>query len=245
MQDGTRRMTATIDRRGGLGADPGPSSHAERGSSTAGGVAALVAAATYLVGFAMLATALQPLAVEPAAPRRVVAFLAANASLVHVWDLIIYVVNGVALVVLVLALDVRLRTAQRPSRVATAFGLIWAGLVIASGMLIINDLGVVVALHATDPQQAAATWTVLHAVEEGLGGGVELPGGLWALLVSWAGMRAGVLPRALGWLGVAAGAAGVATVLPRADALEAVFGLGLLVWFAGMGAVLLRRPRLR
>ena len=44
-------------------------------------------------------------------------------------------------------------------------------------MLIINDLGVVVNLYAKDPTQAASVWVALAAVEDGLGGGVELPGG--------------------------------------------------------------------
>lgn len=128
-------------------------------------------------------------------------------------------------------------------RAATAFGLLWAGPVLASGMLIINDLRVVVHLFGTDPARAAAVWTTLHAVEEGLGGGVELPGGLWVLLVSWAGLRSRALPRTLDVVGIVAGVAGVLTVAPAADALEAVFGLGLLVWFAWVGVVSLHRAR--
>jgi hypothetical protein len=123
---------------------------------------------------------------------------------------------------------------------ATAFGLIWAGLVIASGMLIINNMGVVLNLYGTDPAQAASVWVGLKAVEEGLGGGVELPGGLWVLLVSWAALRGGGLPKALNFLGVVIGLAGLLTLVPSLDVFEAVFGLGFIVWFLWAGIALLR-----
>jgi hypothetical protein len=126
------------------------------------------------------------------------------------------------------------------AQTATAFGLIWSGLVIASGMLIINNMGVVIDLYGRDPAQAASVWVGLKAVEDGLGGGVELPGGLWVLLVSWAALRTGALPKALNFLGVVIGLAGLLTLVPTLDLFEAVFGLGFIIWFIWAGIVLLR-----
>ena len=190
-----------------------------------GGVAALIEAATYVVGLGLALTLLAP--VLDADADQYVAFLADNLTLMYVWHLIIYLVNGVFLVVLVLALHERLK-AGSPAMVqtATAFGLIWAALVIASGMLIINDLGVVVDLYGEDPAQAASVWLALSAVEEGLGGAIELPGGLWVLLLSLAALRAGGLPRALNYLGVVIGAAGILTVVPALDVLADRFWAG-------------------
>lgn len=207
-----------------------------------GGVAALIEAATYVVGLGLALTLLAP--VLDADPDRYVAFLADNLTLMYIWHLFIYVVNGVFLVVLALALYERLK-AGSPAVVqtATAFGLIWAALVIASGMLIINDAGVVADLYDKDPAQAATVWLALSAVEEGLGGAIELPGGIWILLVSWAALRAGGLTRALNYLGVVIGVAGILTVVPALDVLGAVFGLGFIVWFVWVGIVMLRsRP---
>jgi hypothetical protein len=204
-----------------------------------GGAAALIEAATYVVGLGLALTLLAP--VLDADPDQYVAFLADNLTLMYVWHLIIYLVNGVFLVVLALALHERLKAGLPAlAQTATAFGLIWAALVIASGMLIINDLGVVVDLYEQDPARAATVWLTLSSVEEGLGGGVELPGGLWVLLLSWAALRAGGLPRALNYLGVVIGAAGLLTVVPALDVLGAVFGLGFIVWFAWVGIVMLR-----
>jgi Domain of unknown function (DUF4386) len=207
-----------------------------------GGVAALIQAAAYVVGLGLALTLLAP--VLDADPDQYVAFLVDNLILMYVWHLFIYLVAGVFLVVLVLALHERLKAGSPAmAQTAAAFGLIWAGLVIASGMLIINDLGVVADLYDKDPAQAATVWLALSSVEEGLGGAIELPGGLWVLLLSLAALRAGGLPRALNYLGVVIGAAGILTVVPALDVLAAVFGLGFIVWFVWVGIVMLRsRP---
>jgi Domain of unknown function (DUF4386) len=204
-----------------------------------GGVAALIQAAAYVVGLGLALTLLAP--VLDADPDQYVAFLVDNLILMHIWHLIIYLVAGVFLVVLALALHERIE-ADSPAmaQTATAFGLIWAGLVIASGMLMINDAGVVAEIYDKDPAQAASVWLALSAVEEGLGGAIELPGGLWVLLLSWAALRAGGLPRALNYLGAVIGVAGILTVVPTLEALGVAFGLGFIVWFAWVGIVMLR-----
>jgi len=89
-----------------------------------GGIAALIDAATYVVGFALALTLLAP--ILDAEPDQYVAFLADNQALMYVWHLIIYVINGVFLVVLVLALYERLKAGSPAmAQTATAFGLIW------------------------------------------------------------------------------------------------------------------------
>jgi hypothetical protein len=77
-------------------------------------------------------------------------------------------------------------------------------------------------------------------VQNGLGGGNELVGGTWVLLVGVATVRTGALPRALGVLGIVCGTAGIVTVVPSLEAVGAVFGLGLVVWFAWAGVRMLR-----
>ena len=75
----------------------------------------------------------------------------------------------------------------------------------------------------------------------GLGGGNEIVGGLWVLLVRWAALRAGELPRLLNDLGLVLGVAGILhTAVPALETLGAVFGLGLIVWFVWLGIVMLR-----
>jgi hypothetical protein len=129
-------------------------------------------------------------------------------------------------------------------RTATAFGLIWATLVIASGMVANIGAGVVTGLYADEPALAASVWLSLMIVVNGLGGGNEIVGGLWLLLVSLSVLRSSDLPRALGYLGVVVGLAGLVTMIPLLQEAGSVFGLGMIAWFVWAGIQLLRRERI-
>jgi hypothetical protein len=205
-----------------------------------GGAAALVMAGTFVIGFAMYFGVLAGSAWESNDPGEVVSFLVDYKSIMTVWHLIIYVIFGIALVVLSLSLHERLKaSASATTQTATAFGLIWAGLVIASGMIAVVGMGVVVDLDATDPAQAGSVWTAISAVQFGIGGGVEIVGALWLLLISWAALQAGEFPRALSYFGITVGAAGVLTIVPAFEIFGAFFGLGSIVWFVWIGLMML------
>jgi hypothetical protein len=205
-----------------------------------GGIAALYEAAAYIFGMVFFLAVVDYASVVD--PAQKMAILVDNQTMLYIMNLIIYVIFGIFLVILTLALYERLK-AGSPAimQTATAFGLIWAGLVIASGMTANIGTGVVVNLNATDPAQAATVWLAIDTVVDGIGGGVEIVGGLWVLLVSWAALRAGGLPKALNYLGVVVGVAGIITIVPALGDLGGlVFGLGQIVWFIWLGIVLLR-----
>ncbi len=204
-----------------------------------GGIAALILAACYLVGFAVYGFILDYGSVVEALER--VAFFADNQAILYATTLFVYVVFGVFLVVLALALYERLQKgAMALAQTATVFGLFWALVVIASGLIFNSGMGTVVDLYATDQAQAATVWLAIDAVFEGLGGGTEILGGIWMLLLSWAALRAGELPKVLNYLGVVIGMVGILTIVPALEALTDVFGLTQIVWFIWLGIVLLR-----
>ena len=210
-----------------------------------GGIAALVEAATFVVGFVLLFTVLAPIGAGNLDPVESVAFLADNQAVMYTFNLVIYVVFGAFLVVLALALNEHLKAGSPAmTQTATAFGLIWAGLVIASGMVANIGAGVVIELYGVDPIRAGTVWLAVDTVRNGLGGGNEIVGGLWVLLVSWAALRGGGLSRPLNYLGVLVSLAGLITVIPPLGEIGgAVFGLGTIVWFVWLGIVLLRSDR--
>ena len=111
---------------------------------------------------------------------------------------------ALALIVVTLGVHQHLREhAPATSQVAVVVGLVRAGLLLASVMVFDHGMAVVVDQHASDPQQAAATWQVIEPVAEALGGtGGDVLGGVWLLLVSWVALRAKEFPRALNWLGL-------------------------------------------
>jgi hypothetical protein len=204
-----------------------------------GGIAALIEAALYITGFALFLTVLDPSGYDGHVQK--VAFLADNQVASYIANLLIYVVFGVVLVVLVLALHARLKKGSPAiMQTATAFGLIWAGLVIASGMIANIGNSTVVGLFSENQDQAVALWLAIVTVQEALGGGNEIVGGLWVLLLSCAALSAGKLPKVLNYIGVLVGLAGILTVVPAFDVLMDVFGLGQIVWFAWLGIVMLQ-----
>ena len=206
-----------------------------------GGFAALYLAVAYLIGMALFLVVLDyPSITDPA---QKVSLLVDKQMVVFVTNLLMYVFFGVFLVVLSLALYERMKSgAPAIMLVATVIGIIWAGSLIASGMVSNAGIAPAVALYAKDPAQAALTWQGIETVASGLGNGNgEILGGLWTLLVSLAGLRAGGLPKALNILGLLVGAVGILSIIPGlTEMLVGVFGLGQIIWFVWLGIVLLR-----
>ena len=205
-----------------------------------GGVSALVITAAFVVGLVLNFTLLDSSGITDSVQK--VAFLADTQAIMYIWIVFIYVIFGIFLVVLALALYDRLKTdSPAMAQTATVFGLIWGGLCIASGLVFNIGMGTVVDLYGKDPVQAATVWLAIDSVAQGVGCAMEIPGGLWTLLISWAALRAGMLPKALNYIGVVIGVAGVLTIVPAIlDAAVMVFALGQIVWYVWLGIIMLR-----
>lgn len=209
-----------------------------------GGVAALYAGAAFLVAMVGYLVVLDTLDVVD--PVQKVASFVDNQAVLYVLNLISYIVWGIFMAVLALALNERLK-ASSPAwmQIATVIGLIWSGVIIASGMISNIGMATVVDLYGKDPAQAATVWLAVGSVADGLGGvGGEILGGTWILLVSWVALRAKGLPSVLNYLGVLLGVMGILSTVPALfSVLGIVFGLGKIVWYLWLGIVMLRsRP---
>ena len=207
-----------------------------------GGVAALIDAATYLVSLGLLFTLLAPMANTDLDFGPFMAFYIKNQTLVFIWHLTMYMINGVFLVILALALYERLKAGSPAmAQTATVLGLIWAALVFTSGLITNHGLNVVVDLYGKDPAQAATVKLLLDTVTTGIDSSDRFLGCLWVLLISWAAMRAEGLPKALNYLGMVLGVAGlISTAAPVLTDLGVAFGLGIIVWWIWLGIVMLR-----
>jgi Domain of unknown function (DUF4386) len=209
-----------------------------------GGFAALYMAVAHLIGIVIFLVILNyPSITDPA---QKVAVNVEQQMVVFSTNLLMYVFFGFFLIFLALALYERLKVgAPAIMQVATAIGVIWAGSLIASGMVANAGLATVVPLYAKDPAQAALTWQGIEAVANGLGNANgEILGGLWVLLVSLAALRAGGLPRGLNLLGLVVGAVGIISLIPGLTALLiGIFGLSQIIWFVWLGIVLLTYPQ--
>ena len=206
-----------------------------------GGIAALYMALAHLMGLIIFIVILDYISITDLAQK--VAMNVDNQAVVFSTNLLMYVFFGFFLIVFSLALYDRLKAgAPALMQVATVIGIIWAGSLIASGMVANAGLTSVVALNATNPTQAALTWQGIEPTIDGLGNANgEILGGLMTLLISLAALRAGELPKVLNILGLVVGAVGIISLAPvLTGTLGPVFGLTQIIWFICMGIELLR-----
>lgn len=202
------------------------------------GLAAILLGLIYIAAFIYFgAFFAYPAGGSPAEKMR---FLAEHQRAVSVVYFSIYVLFGVLLAILVVGLHEMLtRTGAPLAPLASLFGVIWVGLVIASGMIYTIGLDQAVGLLDEGPDTAFALWRTVSVVANSLGGGNEIVGGLWVLLVSLLALQAAALSRPLNYLGCVVGIAGIATVYPL-EIFTEIFGLSQIVWFIWLGVVILR-----
>ena len=207
-----------------------------------GGISALVCAGTYILALVLLATVLTPMADASLAFDRFITFFLPHQALIFVWHFSMYLVNGTFLALLTLALYQRLSMgAPALALVAASFGLLWTGLVFASGFITLYGWEVIGRLSSADPAQTSMLRLVVDTITIGIDHSDRFLGCLWVLLTSWAALRSGQLSRPLNFLGLVIGAAGiVSSITPALNALGYAFGVGVIVWWIWLGVILLR-----
>lgn len=171
-------------------------------------------------------------------------FIADNRTLISLGYCSGYLLLGVFLLITVQALQQKMQLAHSNLlNTGSWFGIIWVMLMLASGMVQLVGLETMLSLYNSGSPQAEALFYSYNTVVNGLGGGIELVGGLWVLLVSIAGLRHRRLPAGLHWLGMVVGLFGVLTLLPltvfkQLAGMNDLFGLSQLVWFIWLGIAL-------
>ncbi|WP_104403051.1 hypothetical protein [Vibrio penaeicida] len=202
-----------------------------------GGIAALSEAVIYVSAFVFFGV-YWDFPVDANSMRKL-AFLSENQTVFSVVNLVMYVLFGILLAVLVLAVHERLKiNAPNLSKVASIYGVIWVGLVIASGMISNIGLAAALELSTTNSEQAILVWSIISTIVEGIGGGNEVVGGLWVLLLSIAAYRCNEFSKAFNYLGFFVGIVGILTIYP-AEVLTAIFGITQIVWFSWLGVAML------
>jgi len=137
-----------------------------------------------------------------------VALLVEKQMVIFSTDLLMYVFFGVFLIVLSLALYDRLKSgAPAIMQVATVIGIIWAGSLIASGMVLNAGIAPAIALYAKDPAQAALTWQGMNPWQAGWATAMAKSwaafGRCWSAWPRYglAGFQRLEYPRLVGWRG--------------------------------------------
>lgn len=169
-------------------------------------------------------------------------FLSDNYLILSIINFISYVLFGILLAVVVISIHQRLKeNLPNLSLLASAFGIIWVGLVIASGMIANIGLNSVIEIGINEPEKAISIWSSIGIVSEGLGGGNEIVGGIWVLLLSIAAIKNSFFSKSLNILGLIVGIAGIITVFPY-DIFKEIFGISQIIWFIWVGISMIRNP---
>lgn len=206
-----------------------------------GGICAILEALIYIFAFIVYGGIL----VYPNANASAVEqlnFLTDNYFLLSILNLISYVLFGILLAVLVLAIHQRLKNHSAIfSNLASIFGIIWVGLVISSGMIANIGLSSVLAIGVREPDNAMLIWSSVSIISEGLGGGNEIVGGIWVLLLSIIALKGQIFSKPLIVLGVFVGFAGILTIYPL-EIFTEIFGISQIIWFLWIGIFMIRKP---
>ncbi len=201
------------------------------------GISAIIEALIYIVAFVYFgAFGAYP---SEGTASEIMAYLAENQFVFSMIYFLMYVVFGIFLAVLVVGLYEKLKQTNDPIvKVGSVFGVVWVVLVIASGMLANIGLSHAINLMDLSSEKAFDMWRMISVLIESLGGGNELVGGLWVLLVSIAALKAEEFPRGLNYLGIIVGVSGIATIYPD-EVFTEIFGVTQIIWFVWLGISML------
>ena len=208
-----------------------------------GAFSAFYLAAAYIMGIVIFLLVLDyPDITDPAQKLDV---LVRHEGMTYLTNVLMYIVFGLVLVVLSLSLKSILKE-KSPilARIASVIGIVWAGMLIASGMVANAGISMTMAMQAADPAGAVTYWSMIETVSGGLGCVTgEIMGGTMTLLVGLATLCGGAFRKGFGWYSVVAGAIGIISIVPALHDLCGVFGMVQMVWFVWLGIMLLNGRR--
>lgn len=169
-----------------------------------------------------------------------IAYLAANKGIINVANMVGYLVFGCLLLVAVQAIHNTL--SLRCSHVlnsASIFGLIWVVLMMCSGMTALVGMQTMINLFSEGKQSAETVFITYTTIANALGGGIELVGGMWVLLVSICALRQQRFKKPLCLFGFLVGLLGILTVFQELPGMKEAFGLSQIIWFIWFGLAML------
>lgn len=205
----------------------------------AGATSALLMAFIYLLGFAIFFLALDP--GRDLTRDESIQFLNENRLIVLPTMFVLYVLAGFNLLILVqsLAGEVKDRVPWQ-SQTALIIGSIWCVMVIVAGFVYLTGMQAVFSLYPENAEQALALALMVNTVFESLGGGNELIGGVWTVLISCLLLNVTPDYKILHFFGIVVGIAGVVSIVPILAEAATLFGLGQIFWFIGLGVRFLK-----
>lgn len=207
-----------------------------------GGILAMIEAVLYIFGFMVLLLVFQPTIDEAKSGLDKLKYIIHNKAIYQAWIILIYVVFGLMLVPLTVTISENFKKQTTIwTKITPVFGFIWSALVIASGMIGVIGLEAVEKILLSDPNAALTSWETVEIIQNGIGGDVEIIGGLWVFLISITSLKEATFNTYLNYFGLIVGGAGILTIFPPHKDLGGVFGLTQIVWFIVIGIAMIKK----
>jgi len=121
-------------------------------------------------------------------------------------------------------------------------GIIWAGSLVASGMIANSGLLYVSSIFKSNPAQAETAWQIIDSIAMGIGNGNgEILGGLFTLFISISGLKSKKLSKFTSYSGCVIGSIGIISLIPALVDLTGLFGMLQIVWFISLTVYFFRK----
>lgn len=211
----------------------------------AGGISAIVSAASYVFAIGLYMTLMMPIADSNLGIDDYMAFFIPNKALAFIWTFSMYIIHGASLVVLVAAFHERIKNnSPRLSIIASGFGFIWTAFVLLSGFITIWGNEALITLYGKNRDMAETFKNALTIITLGIDSSDKFLGSLWVGLVSLAAFKNKAFPKTFNIFGLAlsAGALLIGLIMPVNDSSASLlFGFGAIIWWLAVGIHMLRK----
>lgn len=219
-----------------------------RNLQKAGGISAIVSAASYIFAIGLYVTLMMPMADPSLGIDEYIAFFARNRILAFIWAYSMYIVHGASLVILILALYERLKDGSpRLAIIASGFGFIWTSFVFLSGFINMWGQEALIGLYSKSSTQAEMFKDALTLITLGIDSSDRCLGSLWVVLSSLAALKSKALPKILNFFGIAIGVLSfsLGLIMPVNDSSASfLFGIGAIVWWIALGLYMLKKQQI-
>lgn len=190
-------------------------------------------AACYLTGIILLFSFFKPLINDSLSAKEHYRYLITNKISLQFWYLVIYVVFGILLIPLTNLLKHQFKKSLGKEIIAI-FGYIWAAFVLASGFIFIVCIENISKLPL-DEINKINIWYTVELIQNALGGGTELLGGIWVFVIGLTSIQQQKFSKFLNYFSLVLGFIGIVSIVPNLMNIGGVFGILQIVWFIILG----------
>ena len=206
-----------------------------------GALSAFYLALSYLSGIVIFLIVLKYQGITNPLDKLVI--LNVNRFTIFLTNILMYILFGPVFILFILSLKYKFENTKCILLdFSTIIGYIWAGSLVASGMVANAGIESVLAVYKTDVEQAKFLWQTIDFISIGLGNGNgEILGGLFSLFICISAIKNEKLTKFINILGIITGIIGTISVIPMFKDLGGIFGVAQIIWFIATGIFLLPR----